>query len=122
MKEKVKEFSAHERLLSFRYAFHGLKVMFTTQHNTWIHIFIALAVIILGIILKISSAGWITLAFSIGFVLAAEAFNTAIEFLVDLVSPGRLPQAGVIKDIAAAGVLIAAVTAVVAGLIVFLPI
>ncbi len=116
-----KPFEYRQRLKSFHYAFQGLALMFRTQHNTWIHATVSLMVIILGFVLKISLTEWAILCFAIGFVFAAEAFNTAIEFLVDLVSPGKLLQAGMIKDLAAAGVLIAAMTAVAAGLFVFIP-
>lgn len=115
------KFSFRKRAGSFGYAFHGLKMIIKTQHNVWIHLVISVMVIILGFIFRIGTGEWIAIAFAIGFVLAAEAFNTAVEFLVDLVSPGHHPQAGLVKDIAAGGVLIAAITAVVVGLIVFVP-
>ncbi|MGE5423938.1 MAG: diacylglycerol kinase family protein, partial [Syntrophothermus sp.] len=67
----------------------------------------------------ISASEWIAVIISIGFVMAAEAFNTAIEFLTDMVSPGFNRKAGLVKDIAASGVLIAAITAVVTGIVVF---
>ena len=54
-------------------------------------------------------------------VLAAEAFNTAIERLVNLVSPDYHPIAGDVKDIAAGAVLICAVTAALVGAIIFIP-
>jgi diacylglycerol kinase (ATP) len=57
----------------------------------------------------------------IGTVIAAELFNTAIEKLVDLVSPERHPVAGQVKDIAAGAVLICAVAAAIIGLIIFIP-
>jgi hypothetical protein len=58
---------------------------------------------------------------SIAFVLSAEAMNTALEYLTDLVSPDPHPLAGKAKDVAAAAVLIAAFSAIIVGLILFLP-
>ena len=57
----------------------------------------------------------------IGLVISAEIFNTSIEELVNLVSPQKNEKAGIIKDLAAAAVLILAITALITGLIIFLP-
>ena len=80
-----------------------------------------LAVIIAGIVLGITRTEWIMVVMCIGTVIAAELFNTAIEKLVDLVSPERHPVAGQVKDIAAGAVLICAVAAAIIGLIIFIP-
>ena len=81
----------------------------------------AMAVIIAGIVLGITRTEWIMVVMCIGTVIAAELFNTAIEKLVDLVSPVRHPVAGRVKDIAAGAVLICAVAAAIIGLIIFIP-
>lgn len=81
----------------------------------------AMAVIIAGIVLGITRTEWIMVVMCIGTVIAAELFNTAIEKLVDLVSPERHPVAGQVKDIAAGAVLICAVAAAIIGLIIFIP-
>jgi diacylglycerol kinase (ATP) len=81
----------------------------------------AMAVIIAGIVLGITRTEWIMVVMCIGTVIAAELFNTAIEKLVDLVSPERHPVAGRVKDIAAGAVLICAVAAAIIGLIIFIP-
>jgi len=62
---------------------------------------------------------WITLA--IGLVILSEMFNTAIEYLTDLVSPEMHPLAKKTKDVASGAVLIAALMAVVIGLFIFIP-
>ena len=64
---------------------------------------------------------WIAVILCIGMVIGAELFNSAIERIVDLVSPQRHPLAGQIKDIAAGAVLICALTALIIGLIIFIP-
>lgn len=74
-----------------------------------------------GIVLGITRTEWIMVVMCIGTVIAAELFNTAIEKLVDLVSPERHPVAGQVKDIAAGAVLICAVAAAIIGLIIFIP-
>jgi diacylglycerol kinase len=78
-------------------------------------------VIFFGFYLGISVFEWIALVFAIGFVLVAEAFNTAIEIDIDLTSPQYHPYARDTKDVAAAAVLLAVLVAIVVGLIVFLP-
>ncbi|MDA6987305.1 diacylglycerol kinase family protein, partial [Escherichia coli] len=64
---------------------------------------------------------WTVVVLCFGVVIAAELFNTAIERLVDLVSPERHPVAGQVKDIAAGAVLVCAVAAAIIGLIIFIP-
>lgn len=61
------------------------------------------------------------LILQIAFVMVAEAFNTAIEKLCDVVSKDHHPVIGTVKDIAAGGVLIAAISAVITGLLLFIP-
>lgn len=116
-----KRFRIGDRILSFGFAIQGLITFFKTQHNAWIHLLATGVVITMGFVLKVNSAEWCWLIVSIGFVFAAEMFNTAIEFLTDLVSPQFHPIAKKVKDVAAGSVLIAALSAVAIGLIVFLP-
>lgn len=117
----MNEFKIAARLKSFQYAFAGIFHLFKTQHNFWIHIGLTTLTIVLGFILKINFTDWCLIIFAIGFVLAAEAFNTALEVLTDLVSPQYNEKAKIIKDVSAAGVLLSALTSFAIGLIVFLP-
>lgn len=121
MKKDREKFSVRSRLSSFRYAWNGLKVFFHTQHNSWIHAVAAVVVVTAGFLFGLERWEWSMVIIAIGAVLAAEAINTAIEFLTDLVSPGYNEKAGKIKDLAAAGVLIASIGAAIIGAIVFLP-
>jgi diacylglycerol kinase (ATP) len=75
----------------------------------------------MGIWLKANTTEWAILALAIGFVFSAEAFNTALETVVDLVSPDFHPLAGITKDVAAGAVLLAAISSAAAGLIIFVP-
>ncbi|WP_207426870.1 diacylglycerol kinase family protein [Pedobacter sp. SYSU D00535] len=108
-------------LLGFKYAFQGVRYAFATQINLKFHSFAGLAVILLGWGVGLSRFEWLWISAAMGLVLVAELFNTALEVLVDLVSPGFHPKAGIIKDLASAAVLLTAVLAFVIGLFVFLP-
>ena len=104
---------------SFIFAFRGLKAATRTEPHMRFHLVAALLVIVTGIYFQIGNTEWIMLIFSIGMVITAELFNSAMEELVDLASPQQQPLAGRIKDIAAGGVLVSAVTAAIVGLLVF---
>lgn len=106
---------------SFAYAIKGLIYTFRSQLNFKIHCFAGLGAIILGLILGLNQNEWLWIIFSISLVIILELVNTSIEILVDLVSPERQPKAGAIKDVAAAAVLIAALTALIIGLFIFVP-
>ena len=109
------------RLRSFGHAFRGLKVLLQTQPNARIHAVATVLVVAAGVLLRISPAEWALIVLAIAGVWTAEALNTAIEFLVDLVSPDPHPLAGKAKDIAAGAVLIAAIGSAVIGGFVFGP-
>lgn len=112
---------SRNRLDSFRYAFAGLFYMLRTQRNAWIHAAATVSVIALGLWLRLSPHDWAILALTIGLVWVAEFFNTALEAVVDLASPDIHPLARVGKDVAAAAVLVAAMTSVVVGLLILGP-
>ena len=114
-------FSAYQRFKSFGYAFRGIFSMFIRQPNFLVQFSIAVLVVIAGFAFDISSAEWLFVVLAIGLVLSLEMFNTVVEKLVDMVSPEYNQKAGLIKDIAAGAVLVAAITAAVIGLIIFLP-
>lgn len=116
-----KSFSIGDRILSFGFAIQGLITFFKTQHNAWIHLLAAISVIAAGFVLEVNHTEWCWLIIAIGLVFAAEMFNTAIEFLTDIVSPQFHPTAKKVKDVAAGAVFIAALSAVAIGAIVFLP-
>ncbi|MCP3929708.1 MAG: diacylglycerol kinase family protein [Bacteroidetes bacterium] len=110
-----------KRLKSFKYAFKGILCLFKTQSNAKIHSFATLLVIVSGLFLSLSSVEWCLIVFAIAIVFSAEAFNTSLEFLTDLVSPKYHPLAEKTKDVAAAGVLITSIAAAVIGILVFGP-
>lgn len=110
-----------QRWRSIGFACQGIGVLLRTQPNAWVHAAATLAVVALGVSVRISRLEWALLALAIGAVWAAEALNTGIEFVVDLVSPDHHELAGKAKDVAAAGVLLASMAAVLVGLLVFVP-
>lgn len=106
---------------SFACAFSGLRDVVRGGRNAKIHIVIALVVIATGLWLKISRTDWAILLLTIGAVFAAEAANTALESVVDLVSPDHHELARRAKDCAAAAVLMLAIMAVAVGLLILGP-
>ena len=116
-----KDRSWRARMLCFRDALRGLKALLATQANARIHAGLTALALALGWWLELTPAEWLFLICAVGLVWIAEAFNTAVEFLVDLVSPHRDPRAGLVKDIAAGAVLAAALTAGAIGAVLFLP-
>lgn len=106
---------------SFQYAFHGIKVLFSTQPNARVHLLAALAAVFAGCLLSLERTEWVAVVICIVLVISLEAVNTAIETLTDLVSPEWHHLASRAKDLAAGAVLIAAIGAAIVGCIVFLP-
>lgn len=114
-------FTFRKRMQSFRYAFNGIRLLITHEHNAWIHCFAALCVVIAGLFFGLSRMEWIVVVVVIGAVLAAEAVNSAIEALADLVSPDYNEAIKRTKDLAAGAVLLMAIAAAIIGLIIFVP-
>ena len=109
------------RYQAFRYAFHGWAYVLRTQRNAWIHSLVATLVILMGLWLQITVQDWAVLVLTIAMVFTAEFVNTAIEAVVDLASPAHHPLAKVGKDVGAAAVLIAALAAILVGLLILGP-
>lgn len=118
---KNRGFTFRKRIDSFRYAFNGIRLLIQNEHNAWIHCFAAICVVIAGFFFGISDREWIAVIIVIGAVLSAEAINSAIESLADLVSPGYNENVKKTKDMAAGSVLIMAIAAAIVGCIIFIP-
>ena len=106
---------------AFLYALKGLAEGIKSQLNMKVHIVVTAIVLLTGYLLNIEPHEWKWLIICIGFVIVTELINTAIEYLVNFISPNYHPLAGKIKDLSAAGVLIAALTALIIGLTIFIP-
>ena len=108
-------------LRSFGYAWFGLKHAFITQINFRIQLSFAVVIMLMGIGLSITKMEWIIVSICIGMVVFAELMNTALEKLADLVHAAQHPEIKLVKDIAAAAVLIVTISSAVVGAIIFLP-
>jgi diacylglycerol kinase len=106
---------------SIKIAWGGFRRVISTEKNTWVHATLTGIVILLGIWLSISRLEWAILTLVIGLVWIAEFFNTALEVLVNLVSPGQNQLAKTCKDISAAAVLIAAALSIIIGFLILGP-
>ena len=109
------------RIASFRFAIRGVRFMFGTQFHAWVHLLATIVVIAAGFAMKVTTTEWCLLSLAIGLVWTAEAFNTAVEAVVDLASPEHHELAGRAKDVAAGAVLLASLSAAVVGIVVFVP-
>lgn len=109
------------RIAAFGHAFRGWGHVLKTQQNAWIHSLIASIVIALGVWLELSTRDWAIIVLTIAMVFTAEFINTAIEAVVDLASPNLHPLAKVGKDVGAGAVLVAALAAIVVGLLILGP-
>jgi diacylglycerol kinase len=121
MTKEANKFSISKRLKSFGYAISGLKLLFKYEHNLRIHLFAAVFTVIMGFIFKLTGIEWSIILIVISIVFIAEIINSSIEYLADFVSPEFSSLIKIIKDYAAAAVLIAAVFSIIIGLIIFLP-
>ena len=109
------------RAHSFRHAFRGWWYVIRTQRNAWIHAVITTLVLLVAWWLHLPLRDWAVLFLTIALVWTAEFINTALEAVVDLASPQQHPLAKVGKDVGATAVLIAALTAVLVGLLILGP-
>ena len=119
--QKTRRFSLAKQLKSFEFALNGLRILIKEEHNSRIHLFATVGVLIAAFIFKLSTSEWIAVIFAIGFVFTIEIINSAIENIADFVSPEKHRLIGKVKDLASAGVLVSAVTAFIVGLIIFIP-
>jgi diacylglycerol kinase (ATP) len=110
-----------KRIDSFRNAFRGIRMVFRSEKNMQIHLIFVILVLFFGVIFVLSAVEWMICLLCFGLVIGAEMMNTAVETLVDLVSPQKQKLAGKAKDVAAGAVLVAAIATAITGLIIFVP-
>ena len=114
MKNKSRNF-----LSSFDNAFNGFYSAFLSEKNLRFHLIAAITVVCMGVFCKISVYEWISVIIVITIVIISELFNTTIELSVDYFSPEENPAAKKIKDISASAVLIATISSILVGIIIF---
>ena len=105
----------------FNYALQGMHVLLNKDNKFLLHLISALIVVICGVWFGISRVDWIFIILAIGIVLAFEAINTALEYVVDLVTDDYHILAKKAEDVAAFSVMIASAIAFAIGLLIFLP-
>lgn len=115
MKKKMKSLAA-----SFRAAWNGFVWTVRHERNMRIHITVAAYVVLFGILGKASCVHWAIFFLCFAAVMSAELINTALERICDTVEPGFNPAIGIIKDLAAGAVFVAALCSAAAGLCIFL--
>jgi diacylglycerol kinase len=106
---------------SFRFAFQGIWQFFRYENNARVHLLATLVVLVAGFSFGLTRQEWLWITVAIALVWVTESLNTALEKLVDIVSPGFDTRAGAVKDMAAGAVLMAALAAVTIGLLIFWP-
>lgn len=110
------------RLKSVSYALKGAIKLITTEHSVMVQFGIGILMTVAGFYFDISKTEWLFQTFAIGFVMSIEGLNTAVEKIADFIHPNYHERIGFIKDIAAGAVFFAAITAIIIGLIIYLPI
>ena len=119
--ERKSEKGIKKFINSFKYPISGLRYAYKNEQNLEVDIGIAVIVIVLGFLFKISISEWAILTITVGLVISFELINTALEAVVDLITDKYHPLAKVAKDTSAAAVLILAIVSIIEGLIIFLP-
>jgi len=114
-------FSWRKRGQSIGFALQGILLFFKSEQNAWLHGLATLLVMVLSVYFQVNAWEVIALILSIGMVWAAEIFNTSIERIMDYLSKEKQPAIKMIKDLAAAAVLVTALTAQFVGVFVFIP-
>ena len=109
------------RLRSFKFAFRGLWLLMKTEASIKSQLVLGILISIVGFVMDLSATEWLFQTLSIAMILTAESLNTAIEKLCDFVNPDYDKRIGFIKDISAGAVTVAALFAVIIGLIIYLP-
>ena len=109
------------RLKSIGFAFKGTVFLIKTEASIQIQFVIAVILTGLGFYFKISNFEWLFQVLAIGLVISFESINTAIERIADFIHPEHNKKIGIIKDMAAGAVFIAAFFACIVGLIIYIP-
>ena len=109
------------RLKSITYAFKGALKLITTEHSVMVQFSLGIFISLAGFYFGITATQWLFQTLAIGLVMSVEGLNTAIEKIADFIHPDYHERIGFIKDIAAGAVFFAAITAIVIGLIIYVP-
>ncbi|MEK8180780.1 diacylglycerol kinase family protein [Flavobacterium buctense] len=109
------------RIKSVGFAVKGAFKLITTEHSVMVQFSLAILMIVAGFYFEIDRYEWMMQILAFGLVLGIESMNTGIEKMADFVHPEFHDRIGFIKDIAAGGVLFAAIAAIAIGLLIYVP-
>lgn len=109
------------RFKSLGIALKGAYKLITTEHSIMVQVFLIIILIVAGFYFNISKTDWMFQIFASGLVLSIEGLNTAVEKVADFIHPNYHKRIGFIKDVAAGAVFFAAITAMIIGLMIYLP-
>ena len=110
-----------KKIHNIRFALNGIRIAWQEEFSFKVQIYAAALILLLGWFFSISVTEWLMVIFMIGIVLSAEIFNTALEELCDKYQADMDPHIGKIKDLSAAAVLVASATALIVGIVIFIP-
>ena len=109
------------RLKSVSYALKGAVKLISTEHSVMVQFAIGILLTAAGFYFDITTTEWLFQTMAIGLVMSIEGLNTAVEKVADFIHPNYDEKIGFIKDIAAGPVFFAAITAIIIGLIIYIP-
>lgn len=124
MKRQFRDFKIKNLLdlpKKFKYAWEGFVAVFQYELSFRVELVLTICAAIVGIVLHLGRFEWMMVVFGMGFIYCAEFLNTAIEKILDHLHPDEHPEVKAIKDISAAGVMIANITGIIIALFLFLP-
>jgi len=106
---------------SFKAACEGLWIVLRTERNAGIIAVIGIGVLTAGFILEVSKIEFMFLLIMVTFVFLCEVFNTLAESILDMIQPETDPHVKILKDISSAAVLLASLSSLAIGIIIFSP-
>jgi diacylglycerol kinase (ATP) len=109
------------RMNGAKYALKGAIILLRTESSIQVQFFIAILLSFAGLYFNISSTEWMFQIAAIGLIMSIEGLNTAIEEIADFIHPDFHHKIGLIKDIAAGAVFIAAFAGLIIGLFIYVP-
>ncbi|WP_101844322.1 diacylglycerol kinase family protein [Halobacillus sp. Marseille-P3879] len=115
------DYKGRKKWIGLSFAINGIIAAFRNERNLRIHLIISIIVVVFGGIFKVSSLEWALLVLTIALVITLEMINSSIERVMNYLAPEVHHLVGAIKDIAAGAVLIAAISSIIIGFIIFLP-
>lgn len=121
MNKTIKPNFILSRIINIKYAAKGGWILIITEHSIIAQLCIGLIMTVIGFWVELTATEWMFQIFAIGLVIVAEATNTSIEYICDFIHPEHHKKIGFIKDIAAGIPFLAAIFAIIIGLVLYVP-